>query len=89
LLVTDAGLAKLPITATAVGLLKEAGLPVAVFSDVQSNPVESNVEAGIAAFRKGNHDGVIAFGGGSGQEAFYFDREGTFIAQCGRCHAWA
>jgi len=66
LLVTDAGLAKLPITAAAVGLLKEAGLPVAVFSDVQSNPVESNVEAGIAAFRKGNHDGVIAFGGGSG-----------------------
>jgi len=66
LLVTDAGLAKLPITATAVGLLKEAGFPVAVFSDVQSNPVESNVEAGIAAFRKGNHDGVIAFGGGSG-----------------------
>src|SRR5262249_5890099 len=25
-----------------------------------------NVEAGIAAFRKGNHDGGIAFGGGSG-----------------------
>jgi alcohol dehydrogenase len=66
LLVTDAGVAKLPITATATGLLKEAGLPVAVFSDVQSNPVESNVEAGIAAFRSGGHDGVIAFGGGSG-----------------------
>jgi alcohol dehydrogenase len=66
LLVTDAGLAKLPITAKAIGLLKEAGLPVAVFSEVQSNPVESNVEAGIAAFRKGNHDGVVAFGGGSG-----------------------
>jgi alcohol dehydrogenase class IV len=66
LLVTDAGVAKLPITATATGLLKEGGLPVAVFSDVQSNPVESNVEAGIAAFRSGGHDGVIAFGGGSG-----------------------
>jgi alcohol dehydrogenase class IV len=66
LLVTDAGLAKLAITAKAVGLLKEAGLPVAVFSEVQSNPVESNVEAGIATFRKGNHDGVVAFGGGSG-----------------------
>jgi alcohol dehydrogenase len=66
LLVTDAGVAKLPITATATGLLKGAGLPVAVFSDVQSNPVESNVEAGIAAFRSGGHDGVIAFGGGSG-----------------------
>ena len=66
LLVTDAGLAKLPITERALGLLKEAGLPVALFSDVQSNPVESNVEAGLAVFRSGGHDGVVAFGGGSG-----------------------
>ena len=47
-------------------LLKDAGLPVAMFADVQPNPVESNLEAGIAAFRKGGHDGVVAFGGGSG-----------------------
>ena len=66
LLVTDAGLAKLPITEHALGLLKGAGLPVAIFSDVQSNPVDANVETGIAAFRGGNHDGVVAFGGGSG-----------------------
>ena len=66
MLVTDAGLAKLPITERALGLLKEAGLPVALFSDVQSNPVESNVEAGLAVFRSGGHDGVVAFGGGSG-----------------------
>ena len=66
LLVTDAGVAKLPMTAAAMDLLKQSRLPVAVFSDVQSNPVESSVEAGIAAFRTGNHDGVIAFGGGSG-----------------------
>ena len=66
LLVTDAGLAKLPITEKALGLLKEAGLPVALFSDVQSNPVESNVEAGLAVFRSDGHDGVVAFGGGSG-----------------------
>ncbi len=66
LLVTDAGLAKLPITEKALGLLKEAGLPVALFSDVQSNPVELNVEAGLAVFRSDGHDGVVAFGGGSG-----------------------
>src|SRR4030095_358448 len=66
LLVTDAGLAPLPITQQALGLLKDAGLPVALFADVQSNPVEGNVEAGIAAFRAGKHDGVVAFGGGSG-----------------------
>ncbi len=66
LLVTDAGLAKLPITTRAMTLLKEAGLPVALFADVQSNPVESNVESGIAAYRAGKHDGIVAFGGGSG-----------------------
>jgi alcohol dehydrogenase class IV len=66
LLVTDAGLAKLPITAKALGLLEDAGIPVALFSDVQSNPLESNVEAGIAVYRSGGHDGVVAFGGGSG-----------------------
>ena len=66
LLVTDAGLAKLPITQRAIDLLKEAGFPVAMFSDVQPNPVDSNLEAGIAAFRAGGHDGVVAFGGGSG-----------------------
>jgi alcohol dehydrogenase len=66
LLVTDAGLAALPITKQALDLLEMAGLPAAMFSNVQSNPVDSNVEAGIAAFRAGNHDGVVAFGGGSG-----------------------
>jgi alcohol dehydrogenase class IV len=66
LLVTDAGLAKLPITQRTIDLLKEAGFPVAMFSDVQPNPVDSNLEAGIAAFRAGGHDGVVAFGGGSG-----------------------
>jgi len=66
LLVTDAGLAKLAITDRAIGLLKQAGLPAAMFADVQPNPVDANVEAGIAAYRKGGHDGVVAFGGGSG-----------------------
>jgi alcohol dehydrogenase len=66
LLVTDAGLAKLPITQRAMDLLKEARFPVAMFSDVQPNPADANLEAGIAAFRAGGHDGVVAFGGGSG-----------------------
>jgi alcohol dehydrogenase class IV len=66
LLVTDEGVARLPITKTARSLLQGAGLPVELFSNVQPNPVESNLEAGIAAFREGKHDGVVAFGGGSG-----------------------
>ncbi len=65
LIVTDPGLAKLPMIANAVRALSEAGLGAAVFSDMQANPVESNVTSGVAAFRAGSHDGVIAFGGGS------------------------
>ncbi len=69
LLVTDAGLAHLPMVAQAVTLCREAGLGCEVFADVQPNPVEANVTAGVAACRAGNHDGVIAFGGGSALDA--------------------
>ena len=65
LFVTDPGLAKLPSTASALKVLEDAKIPYAVFTDVKPNPVETNLTAGIAAFRKGKHDGVIAFGGGS------------------------
>jgi alcohol dehydrogenase class IV len=36
-----------------------------MFSEIKSNPVESNVAAGVAMLRAGKHDGVVAFGGGS------------------------
>jgi len=65
LLVTDAGLAKLPVVSNAVDLCRKAGLGCEVFSEVQPNPVEANVTAGVEAYRSGKHDGVIAFGGGS------------------------
>jgi alcohol dehydrogenase class IV len=66
LFVTDAGLAKLEVTARALDILQKAGLKAALFSDVKPNPVEPNLTAGVAAFRAGGHDGVVAFGGGSG-----------------------
>ena len=66
LLVTDRGLADLPITAGALDVLKSAGMGRALFADVDPNPNEKNLAAGVAAFRAGNHDGVVAFGGGSG-----------------------
>ncbi|MGB7240947.1 MAG: iron-containing alcohol dehydrogenase [Sulfitobacter sp.] len=66
LLVTDKGLANLPITQATLDLLEAAGLGRAMFADVDPNPTEINAEAGIAAYRAGGHDGVIAFGGGSG-----------------------
>jgi alcohol dehydrogenase len=65
LLVTDPGIAPLPITATALDVLRGAGLETAVFSEVQANPTAENVAAGLKVLRDGGHDGVIAFGGGS------------------------
>lgn len=65
LFVTDPGLAKLPVVPKTLKLLDDAKIPYGVFSEVRPNPVESNLEAGVSVFRKGKHDGVIAFGGGS------------------------
>ncbi len=66
LLVTDRGLADLPITTATLDILEAAGLGRALFADVDPNPNENNLEAGVAAYQAGGHDGVIAFGGGSG-----------------------
>lgn len=65
LFVTDPGLAKLPVVASTLAILDEAGVKYGMFSDVKPNPVESNLYAGVEVFKNGKHDGVIAFGGGS------------------------
>ncbi|WP_234270021.1 iron-containing alcohol dehydrogenase [Billgrantia ethanolica] len=69
LLVTDPGLAALPMVQACVQACQDAGLRTAVFSQIKGNPTGRNVLDGIAAFRGGSHDGVIAFGGGSGLDA--------------------
>ena len=69
LLVTDPGLAALPMTASIVGDLAAAGLGVKVFSAIRPNPVEENITQGVEMFREGGMDGVIALGGGSALDA--------------------
>lgn len=66
LFVTDKGLANLPITRAALDVIDSAGLGRAMFFEVDPNPTEINMAAGVEMFRNGGHDGVIAFGGGSG-----------------------
>ena len=65
LIVTDEGLAKAPMILRAQADLKNSGL----FSAVRGNPASSHVEAGLAAYHAGHHDGVVAFGGGSALDA--------------------
>ncbi len=68
LLVTDPGLARLPMIPAALAELEATGIAAKVFSDVKGNPISANVATGIDAYRSGNHDGVIAWGGGSAMD---------------------
>jgi alcohol dehydrogenase class IV len=65
LIVTDEGLAQAPMILSALAALEGAAL----FAAVRGNPASSHVEAGLAAYRAGAHDGVVAFGGGSALDA--------------------
>ncbi|PID63758.1 MAG: alcohol dehydrogenase [Gammaproteobacteria bacterium] len=69
LFVTDSGLADLPIVTDSLAIVRAAGLGTALYSNVAGNPNDEHVMKGVAAYHAGNHDGVIAFGGGSGLDA--------------------
>jgi len=61
LIVTDQGLAASSMVRAAATALADAP----VFGGVQGNPTAAHVEAGLAAYRAGRHDGVVALGGGA------------------------
>ena len=65
LLVTDEGLREAPMVRQARARVPDTGL----FAGVRGNPVAANIDAGLTAYRGGDHDGVIAFGGGSALDA--------------------
>jgi alcohol dehydrogenase class IV len=69
LLITDPALAAHAIGHRMLEIARAGGLGVDLFAHVQANPTAANVAAGVAAFRAGRHDGVIALGGGSGLDA--------------------
>ena len=68
LVVTDPGLADLPVLQGAIRACRSAGLATELFFRIRPNPVGRNVEDGVAVFRAGSHDGVVCFGGGSAMD---------------------
>ena len=68
LIVTDHGSRNLGFIGRLVDLLSEAGLQSAVFSGISPNPIDSEIGIGRTAFRQGNHDAIIAIGGGSAMD---------------------
>ncbi|MBT3203409.1 MAG: iron-containing alcohol dehydrogenase [Gammaproteobacteria bacterium] len=69
LMITDPGLAALPMLKKIVDDVNASGLRCGFFSGIQANPTGENVQAGVAFYQEYKHDGVIAFGGGSALDA--------------------
>ena len=69
LLITDPGLASLPMVQAVVDDLHKSGLECGLFSNIQANPTGQNVDDGTAYYLEHKHDGVVAFGGGSALDA--------------------
>ena len=65
LFVTDSDLVKTEMVANAIQSNNKNFIPTKVYSEVKGNPVSRYVTKGVEVFKSGNHDGVIAFGGGS------------------------
>jgi len=66
LFVTDKDLAKTDLVNKIISDNSLKSFSIKVFSNIKGNPVGSNVDEGVKIFKSGNHNGVIAFGGGSG-----------------------
>ena len=69
LMVTDPGLASLPPVHSALQVCRDNKLNCKLFSNIKGNPNGKNITDGVTAFKNGQHDGVIALGGGSALDA--------------------
>ena len=68
LIVTDRGARALPFVAALRDAVAAEGLRAALFSDISPNPRDNEIGAGVAAFREGRCDAVVAIGGGSAMD---------------------
>lgn len=69
LVVTDAGLAPLPVFHDLCTVLSKAGIRHDVYANVQPNPTGEDVVGGVALAKEQGHDAVVIMGGGSALDA--------------------
>lgn len=62
---TDKDLIKFGVADKVLDVLRRAGIPYEVFSEIKPNPTVSNVKAGVKAFEQSGADFILAIGGGS------------------------
>ena len=69
LLVTDPVLAKMDMIQLALLNCQNNNLRCELFSRITANPTSENISDGVKTYKHGDHDGIIAFGGGSAIDA--------------------
>ena len=62
---TDKDLIKYGVADKVLSVLKSAGIPYEVFSEIKQNPTVFNVKTGVKAFAESRADFILAIGGGS------------------------
>ena len=68
LIVTDKGSADLPFIEKLETYLSKSNISFASFKKISPNPLDTDIAAGKQLFLDGNHDAVIAIGGGSAMD---------------------
>ena len=68
LIVTDKGSPKLPFISNLQSYLSNSNVKSDLFFDISPNPREDEVSVGCKKFKDGNHDAIIAIGGGSAMD---------------------
>ena len=63
--VTDKDLIKYGVADKVLSVLKSAGIPYEIFSEIKQNPTVFNVKTGVKAFAESGADFILAIGGGS------------------------
>ena len=68
LLVSDPGIVQAGHTERGLGSLRQAGLDVSLFTEVQENPTTRHVDAGVEFARQHEIDSIVSIGGGSSMD---------------------
>jgi len=68
LIVTDSGSIKLPFISELSNLLLDAKVNSNIYSNISPNPRDDEIDGGCKKFKEGNHDAIIAIGGGSAMD---------------------
>jgi alcohol dehydrogenase class IV len=68
LLVTDTYMVKCGLGGRISDILKQEGIDVTLFGDVEPDPTDRNVADGLAAFRGGDCEAIVGLGGGSSMD---------------------